>query len=192
MKTRGIIEALLIDREDGASDICAPHIGSFTASVAVNAVVGGPVPLGEFRIGNRDWTLMLPEGVEGRVVDLVRDARGATAEYKDVLLVLQRGALDQAIDGGSVQAGETFSGEVFRAPMDGQFYRRPSPDEPAFASVGDVIEPGATVGLIEVMKFFYPVTFDGRHAARVTKVTVDTARPVTSGEVIFVFEPVSS
>jgi acetyl-CoA carboxylase biotin carboxyl carrier protein len=40
------------------------------------------------------------------------------------------------------------------APMVGTFYRSPKPGEPPFAEVGDVVEKGSTVALIEVMKLF--------------------------------------
>jgi acetyl-CoA carboxylase biotin carboxyl carrier protein len=41
-----------------------------------------------------------------------------------------------------------------RAPMIGTFYRRRSPDEPPLVEVGDAVQPGQVVGLIEVMKLF--------------------------------------
>ncbi len=43
------------------------------------------------------------------------------------------------------------------APMLGVFYRRPTPDEPPFAALGDEVSAGQTVGLIEVMKTFNEV-----------------------------------
>ena len=42
--------------------------------------------------------------------------------------------------------------------MLGVFYRRPSPEEPPFASPGEPVKAGQTVGLIEVMKTFNEVT----------------------------------
>jgi acetyl-CoA carboxylase biotin carboxyl carrier protein len=41
------------------------------------------------------------------------------------------------------------------APLPGVFYRRPSPDQPEFVREGEVVNPGDTVGLIEIMKTFY-------------------------------------
>nr|MBA2276773.1 hypothetical protein [Chloroflexia bacterium] len=43
------------------------------------------------------------------------------------------------------------------APMLGVFYQRPSPDDPPFASPGEGIADGQTIGLIEVMKSFHEV-----------------------------------
>ncbi|NLE61851.1 MAG: hypothetical protein GX616_26145, partial [Planctomycetes bacterium] len=38
------------------------------------------------------------------------------------------------------------------SPMTGVFYRAPSPDAPNFVEVGDIVEAGQTIGLIEAMK----------------------------------------
>jgi acetyl-CoA carboxylase biotin carboxyl carrier protein len=38
------------------------------------------------------------------------------------------------------------------------FYGRPSPEQAAFVSEGDLVEPGQVVGLIETMKLFNEVT----------------------------------
>ena len=43
------------------------------------------------------------------------------------------------------------------APLVGVFYRSPSPDQPPFVEIGDEVEVGAEVGLIEAMKVFSPI-----------------------------------
>ena len=43
------------------------------------------------------------------------------------------------------------------APLVGVFYRAPAPDAPSFVEVGDEIEVGTEVGLIEAMKVFSPI-----------------------------------
>jgi biotin carboxyl carrier protein len=47
--------------------------------------------------------------------------------------------------------------EVLVAPMDGSFWSKPSPDQPPFVKVGQSIQIGQTIGLIEVMKTFTPI-----------------------------------
>lgn len=44
------------------------------------------------------------------------------------------------------------------APVVGVFYRSPEPGAPPFAQVGDRVEQGTTLGLVEVMKMFTSVT----------------------------------
>ena len=44
------------------------------------------------------------------------------------------------------------------SPMGGQFYRSKTPDDPPFVEVGDHVEIGQVVGLIEAMKTFNEIT----------------------------------
>ena len=54
------------------------------------------------------------------------------------------------------------------APMAGTFYRSAKPGEPAFVEVGDKVEPGDTLALIEVMKLFTELQAEvGRSVARI-------------------------
>jgi acetyl-CoA carboxylase biotin carboxyl carrier protein len=39
------------------------------------------------------------------------------------------------------------------------FYRRPRPDAPAYVEVGQTVEAGATLALVEVMKCFSAITY---------------------------------
>lgn len=44
-----------------------------------------------------------------------------------------------------------------QSPLPGTFYRKPTPDAPAYAEVGQRVEPGSVIGLVEVMKQFSEV-----------------------------------
>jgi acetyl-CoA carboxylase biotin carboxyl carrier protein len=57
---------------------------------------------------------------------------------------------------GEVPAEERRS-TVVRSPMVGTVYHAPSPDQPPFVTVGDVVEPGQTVVMVEAMKLFNPI-----------------------------------
>lgn len=49
---------------------------------------------------------------------------------------------------------------VVRAPLVGTFYRAPAPGSRPFAEIGDLVEPGQQVGIVETMKLMTPVTAD--------------------------------
>ncbi|MFM7321328.1 MAG: acetyl-CoA carboxylase [Armatimonadota bacterium] len=53
------------------------------------------------------------------------------------------------------------------APIMGVFYRSPAPGEPPFVEVGDTVEAGQPIGMIEAMKVFsdVPAETGGRVAA---------------------------
>lgn len=56
---------------------------------------------------------------------------------------------------------------LVRSPLPGVFYRRPAPGEPVYAEVGQDVTADQTIGLVEIMKQFSPVTAgaDGRLSA---------------------------
>ncbi|HOD12421.1 MAG TPA: acetyl-CoA carboxylase biotin carboxyl carrier protein [Candidatus Omnitrophota bacterium] len=75
-----------------------------------------------------------------------------------------------------------------KAPMVGTFYRAPSPDAPSFVDVGQVIEVGQVVCILEAMKLMNEIKSDVR--GKVVDIKVDNAEPVEFGTVLFVIEPV--
>ncbi len=47
--------------------------------------------------------------------------------------------------------------KTIKSPYPGIFYRRPNPDSDPYVVEGDQVQPGDTVGLVEIMKNFYEV-----------------------------------
>jgi len=72
------------------------------------------------------------------------------------------------------------------APIPGTFYRKPAPDQPVFKSEGEAVAVGDTVGLIEVMKSFTPVTAE--EAGTIVAFHVENEDPVMAGEPLYDLE----
>ena len=72
------------------------------------------------------------------------------------------------------------------SPLPGTFYRRPSPDAPAFIEVGSADKEGDVVALIEVMKQFSEVCADV--SGTVVAFLVEDAEPVEPGQVLLRIE----
>lgn len=68
------------------------------------------------------------------------------------------------------------------SPLPGTFYRRPSPDQPAFKEEGDTVAVGDVIGLIEVMKSFHEVRAEIAGAA--IRFVADNEEPVMAGAVL--------
>ncbi|MES3707292.1 biotin/lipoyl-binding protein [Pseudomonas putida] len=69
------------------------------------------------------------------------------------------------------------------AGLTGIFYRAPSPDEPTFVDVGNVIEEGQQVGIIEAMKMLN--VLESERSGRVVRILVEDGASVEAGTPLF-------
>ncbi len=76
---------------------------------------------------------------------------------------------------------------ALESPMVGVFYRSPSPGDPPFVSVGDLVKVGQTIGLIEAMKVYSEVPAEA--AGRVTGTPVESGKLVQQGQPLIFVEP---
>jgi acetyl-CoA carboxylase biotin carboxyl carrier protein len=76
---------------------------------------------------------------------------------------------------------------TIKSPMIGTFYRRPSPDKPIFAEVGDEVSPGKVVCIIEAMKLFNEI--ESEVSGRIVKILAEDASPVEYDQPLFLVEP---
>lgn len=74
-----------------------------------------------------------------------------------------------------------------KSPMIGTFYRSAGPDKPAFVNVGDDIEVGKPVCIIEAMKLFNEIESEVK--GKIVKVLVNDATPVEYDQPLFLVDP---
>ncbi len=74
-----------------------------------------------------------------------------------------------------------------KSPMIGTFYRSANPDSPAFVSVGDKIEKGQTICIVEAMKLFNEI--ESEVSGTVVKAMAENASPVEYDQVLFLVDP---
>jgi len=70
-----------------------------------------------------------------------------------------------------------------KSPMVGTFYRAPAPDAPPFVEVGDEVDVGQTVCIIEAMKLMNEIKSEVR--GKVLEVLVENGSPVDYGDNLF-------
>lgn len=78
-------------------------------------------------------------------------------------------------------------GTVVKSPIVGTFYDAPSPGSTPFVKVGDQIEPGKVLCIIESMKLMNEI--EAEIAGTVTAKLVESGKPVEYGESLFTIRP---
>ena len=76
---------------------------------------------------------------------------------------------------------------TFKSPMIGTFYRKPGVDKDAFVKVGDSIHNGSVLCIIEAMKLFNEIEYDGV-SVKIVKILVDDSSPVEYDQPLFLIE----
>jgi len=75
--------------------------------------------------------------------------------------------------------------EKINAPLVGTYYESPKPGEPPFINVGDTIEEGQSLCIIEAMKIFNTIESD--HSGEISEILVKDGQPVEFGQPLFKF-----
>ena len=86
-----------------------------------------------------------------------------------------------------VAADETSKYITIKSPIIGTFYRKPAPDKPVFVEVGDTVNVGDVLCVIEAMKLFNEI--ESEISGKIVKVLVDDSSPVEFDQPLFLVDP---
>jgi|SRR5579872_1603483 len=79
---------------------------------------------------------------------------------------------------------------VIKSPIVGTFYAAPNPESGPFVKVGDTVQAGQTVCIIEAMKLMNEIEAD--ISGEVARIMVENGQPVEYGEPLFALRPTSN
>ena len=134
--------------------------------------------IGELEVSSGDRTVRI--AAQSRLPANVSFAPAAVAAPAEKPRAAAEGAASAAGSGT-----ETLAAIV--SPMVGTFYRAPAPDADPYVEVGDLVEVGQTVCIVEAMKLMNEIESEFR--GRVVKILVENAQPVEFGQKLFLIEP---
>ena len=78
------------------------------------------------------------------------------------------------------------AGEVVTSPIVGTFYRAPAPDAANYVEVGQVVEKGEILCIVEAMKLMNEIEAEFR--CRIVRICKENAQPVEYGDQLFIVE----
>lgn len=74
-----------------------------------------------------------------------------------------------------------------KSPMIGTFYRSAGPGKPSFINIGDDINTGSVLCIVEAMKLFNEI--ESEVSGKIVKILVEDAQPVEYDQPLFLVEP---
>lgn len=116
--------------------------------------------------------------------------KGSTGSYENKVEFIPQHAVPTAPQGKAAEAAEKAPARnvvEIKAPMVGTFYRAPSPEVPPYVNIGDNIEPGQVICIIEAMKLMNEIKSEVK--GKIVDIQADNAEPVEFGQALFVIEP---
>ena len=146
--------------------------------------------LEEFEYAHGDLRIRLKKAVTQVAAPLIRalptasEASGAAAMPPQPA---QPAAESPAAPAPGQPAPAAVEEHIIKSPIVGTFYAGPSPDAGPFVRVGDRVEPGKTVCIIEAMKLMNEIEAD--IIGEVARVLVENGQPVEYGQPLFGIRP---
>ena len=112
----------------------------------------------------------------GQGDESVRITRGGSQNIIPNTSSVQQVAVPQPIIESTEKVDEAVSGNLVRSPIVGTFYRKPGPDKDPFIRVGDTVEVGDVLCIIEAMKMMNEIKSE--FSGKITSINVEDGQPV--------------
>ena len=123
---------------------------------------------------------------DGLKIRVAKTLTSAPIQYAAAPAPVAAVAAPIAAPAGEAAAPERRKGDVVNSPMVGTVYLQPQPGAPAFIQVGDTVQAGQTLMIVEAMKTMNPIP--APRAGKVVEILVGDAQPVEFGEALVVIE----
>lgn len=136
----------------------------------------------EFEMDNADEKIVIKRGQRTEIVQMA----AAPAYMQAPAQMMAAPALSPAAVAASPVAAAVETGETINSPIVGTFYRAASPESASFVEVGQVVDKGQVLCLVEAMKLFNEI--EAEFKCKIIKVCVENAQPVEFGQPLFVIE----
>ena len=140
----------------------------------------------EVKLETDDFKITIKTG-SGETVTTVVQQAAVPMQQPVIAAPAQEAAPVQAAAPAASATSDDSKYITVKSPIIGTFYRRPSPDKPLFAEVGQSISEGDVLCVIEAMKLFNEI--ESEISGKIVKILVDDASPVEFDQPLFLVDP---
>jgi acetyl-CoA carboxylase biotin carboxyl carrier protein len=137
----------------------------------------------EFELENSEEKISLRRGPKTEYINVAAPAPQMYAAPQQMAAPVAAAA-----SGAPVAAAVVEGGETINSPIVGSFYRAPAPDAAPYVEVGQVIEKGQVLCIVEAMKLMNEIEAEFR--CKIVKICKENAQAVEFGDPLFVIERV--
>ena len=124
---------------------------------------------------------------DGMRIRLKKTASGQELYNGPIMVERERLPQNRALESAESMERAALKTVEIKAPMVGTFYRAPSPEAPPYVEVGQLVESGQVICIIEAMKLMNEIKSEIK--GKVLEVLVDSTEPVEFGQSMFIIEP---
>jgi len=139
----------------------------------------------EFEMDNADEKIVIKRGQQPEIIQMAAPATYMQAPAPMAAAPVTAAPAPMA---AVAPAAAVESGDTINSPIVGTFYRAASPEAAPFAEVGQVVEKGQVICLVEAMKLFNEI--EAEFKCKIVKICVENAQPVEFGQPLFVVEKI--
>lgn len=166
----------------------SPAVGTLQLLVKRGQLVYPGDTIAHIVVLNKRYDIVASAELVGTVLELFAHTNKAL-QFDDILFSIDHGQeRTQSVKNKIIVAAEN----TISSPLSGIFYRSASPLDPPFVSEGQLINPGAAIGLVEAMKVFNTIEYTGKSPIILERILVADGESVESGQQLFIFGASSS
>ena len=134
----------------------------------------------EFEMESGEERIFLKRGSEPQVVQY-------QAAPQQMFAPAPHAVASTAASAGTAEVvAEVEKGERITSPIVGTFYRAPAPDAAPYVEVGQVVEKGQTLCIVEAMKLMNEI--EAEYRCKIIKISRENAEPVEYNDTLFIVE----
>jgi len=111
---------------------------------------------------------------------------GSFARVDNIVSQAPISASQTSVQNEEIVEEKKIEGNVVTSPIVGTFYRRPAPDKDPFIKVGDSVEAGDVLCIIEAMKMMNEIKSD--YSGVIQSIEVEDGQPVEFGQSIIIIK----
>lgn len=138
----------------------------------------------EFEMGTGEDKILIKRGCTAPVVQYQASAPMVAMQPAMMPAAAQSAP---AVSAEAAAPAPKAKGNEIASPIVGTFYRAPAPDAAPYVEVGQIVEKGQILCIVEAMKLMNEI--EAEYRCKIVDICKENAQPVEFGEALFVVEP---